>query len=158
MENSKEVRLLLEKSGVRFPSHLPYPAFYNHGSVGIINGFYMYHKNYYFVLNGKFPFTDAMKIYDTVNKDWEIRATGNGNNISPAGYETCDEWEIRAKAFMDSTSVILGAGIEKQLTELKEEIFSKNPETYIETYHIDTIDGLLYMVDYIRNNNLVTVW
>ena len=92
---------------------------------------------YYWVVDCKVPLSLAREIY-TEAKDLQIRVAGHCENPHP------DEWALHKIEelefhFRENSSL------------LSEVIRANGCFRYIETYHIDTIEGLKFFVDKIKS-------
>jgi len=157
-----ELKLLLSRVGVNFDD-IPYPPSSDTKEVGFINGFAIYFYNYYFVLRGKFPALDAIKVYEEASKSLKIRAHGHGGGVDPRPWLTSDEWKLAMKPMFDElvrrkkteTQEAIDADFE---VRRKAAVDEKLEKAYLEIYHIDNSEGMLYMIDYIKNHNIHTIW
>lgn len=155
---TKEEIKILELLGVNFPTHLPMPS--QGRNYGILNGFFISKYNYYWIVNGKFPIEHAKRIYKDY-KSLKIRVEGGCEDWKPEAYKTSDRYKKWSKIYFSKARKK-----EKDFDKIEtimnlklEEMYLNHPEEfYIETYHIDTFEGLEIMIKYIKDNNLITMW
>jgi hypothetical protein len=155
-------KLMYMKSlGINFNRHKPYGEDSCNKNIGILNGFFIYCRSYYYVVSGKIPFEMADYIFNNYNNDkFKIRVQGNAESYTPEKAKTCDEFEDYINNYTDTHDIMKDVeGFGKVIENKKKELFNTIPEKfYIEFYHIDTEEGLKIVVDYIKNNNIKTEW
>lgn len=125
--------------------------------VGIINGFIIYPYSYYWIVQGKMPLKYADELYESRNL--EIRVAGGHKDNKPIEYCTSDELEDYIE---EQIKLIELTGFNEYLNniKLKQEQLMKDKldNFYVETYHIDKLEGLKKVVDIIRKYNIKTEW
>ena len=99
---------------------------------------------YYTMVSGKVPLEVAQRIYDKYpNNPFEIRVAGGHLDNKPLDYCSSDEYEnfIKTAEASNIDSYI------NNLREVKKAIVEKKPESlYIESYHIDSKEGVLILL------------
>lgn len=119
---------------------------------GVLGKFTFRRAWYYWVVNGPTPLAVAQEIFP-VQKEygWAVRAGGDCGNIEPKGYVVGPineegETDIVMKMFEDGKS-------NKEINTYLEEKYKDHPQ-YVDTYHIDTQDGLMFFVRTLRKHRL----
>ena len=155
--NKLEKLQLLKTLGVKFNHNCNMVA----GDVGLLNGFFIAPSDsYYFIINGKMPLKDAEYIFNTYdNNKYKVRVDGG-----------CEDWKPIDKCENDKFNDFLQKELEtltskeyfnncEKYCKMKKELKKKHPEDfYVNTYHIDTIEGLKIIIDYIKEHNIKTIW
>ena len=96
--------------------------------------------SYYAVINGKIPLEVASIIYEKYpNNPYEIRVNGGCSDWNPEKYAVDDKYEN----VMDEI-VKLNLPTNEYLTKFKNA--RKSEDKYIQTYHIDTKEGLVILL------------
>lgn len=135
---------------------LPYPT---KRDIRFVNGFSVYHsETYYWIICGIFPVHIAKEIQVKAD-ELEIRLHGCNTN------EDIDRWLTHPKleAFQreyikGSTSLELNEFVES-CEEIRDDCLKNDYDNcYVEYYHIDTLEGLKYVLDIIRKNDIHTTW
>lgn len=117
------------------------------------NGFCLYFSGtYYFVISGRFP----AKIADEISKraiELNIRIDGG-----------CEDWTVESRITHDRLKCLKydWSNVEEctaNYKRIREDVIINDYENcYVETYHIDTVDGLKYVLDVIKENKIKTEW
>jgi hypothetical protein len=120
--------------------------------IGILNGFVFYRAWTYWVVSGYLPLKYAKEIY-LKYKILNIRCAGHCGNPPP------EEW-CKPKNIHEQCKPIIDKFFNKEISEdecnkLCKEIRTKGDQ-FIDTYHIDTQDGLNQIADIIKQNNITT--
>lgn len=161
-ENEK----LLSSIGVRILRKRP--IYSDLDVVGCINGFFVYKRNYYWVVKGKMPIKVANEIYKFSLK-YGIRAEGILPETDPKDVCTSDKYEdyiyeisqSNINSFEDkSNNIEMDFNeFDKKLKTKRNELFKENKDDfYISTYHIDDYFGLQKVVEIIKRFNIKTEW
>jgi hypothetical protein len=156
---------ILEGLGLSRPRVLPYaPA---DQDIMFLNGFAFHHRNYYYAMEGKFPLKHAQLLWDGGHSQLlAIREDGHGNGGEPLQFATSDAYEAQVwamgqewmskRGWADREAV---GSLDAKAIELKRLLLQDAPETFfLEQYHIDTSDGLIFMIKYIQSENIRTEW
>ena len=157
--NNNEKKEVLEMLGVKI---LEQPPIYKSDKidfVGCINGFFIFPCSYYWVVKGKMPFIQAEKLYK--HRDLEIRVAGGSKENKPEDWCTNEEFEKvgRDVSKRYSAKIIELNELMEESAIAKEKYIKSNLEnSYVEMYHIDTIQGLRKVVEIIKDNNIKTEW
>lgn len=124
---------------------------------GMVNGFFLYKYKSYWILHGEMPVEKAIKL-KTIGNPSDIRIFGGGGDSDPMSEATSSRVDIFVAKQLESLKLKgikeFGQVCNDFITEQKEE----NPqEFYVETYHIDSLEGLNTIVKFIRDENIITV-
>lgn len=99
--------------------------------------------SYYTVINGKIPLEVANIIYEKYpNNPYEIRVDGGASNYIPIEHAIDDQYKKEIQEHLDahlSTNEYLNRCKKSRRNMLRR----KNDNKYIETYHIDSKEGLI---------------
>jgi len=162
---SKEAKLLLEQFGVTFPNNLPYPSDTYYSSIGFYKGFCVYFKNYYYVITGAFQLSKIQPLYENREfiKHLEIRPAGLFWDTNPAAHAQHKTWDKLTEDFLGKWLTIEDAAdrkaLENKITKAHEDlIFNEPGNCFLHMYHIDTIEGVIYMLKHISSEQPPTVW
>ena len=117
-----------------------------------------FNGTYYAVVEGKIPLEVANIIYYKYpNNPYEIRICGGSSDSKPIDYATDDKFEIeRNRLLFENISY---SELEKRIKKASSNLKRRdNQNKYINTYHIDTKEGLLILLlelkdYYLRKNN-----
>lgn len=153
--NRQEADKIIELMGGK-KCELPY----NQGAVRIgipqiyfYNGFCIYFSGtYYFIIKGNFPAKIAEKISE---KAIELKIRIDGG---------CADWTVLSRLTHDRLKDIPFDinnvdDFKRKRNEIEEDVLNNDYDNcYVETYHIDTVDGLKYVLDIIKENNITTEW
>lgn len=148
-------KFVLETLGVKILKNLPIRE--DVKIIGTINGFFIYPYSYYWIVKGKMPLKYADELYKS--RDLEIRVAGGHKDNKPIECCTSDELEGYIEEQIGMVDLI---GIDEYLnnTKVKREQLMKDKLDgfYVETYHIDKLEGLKKVVDTIKKYNIITEW
>jgi len=154
---------VLESLGMKYPTFLPYGT--DIRGLSFLNGFSFYHRNYYYVMQGKFPYTDARKLFDSgISKRLAIREAGMGNGIDPEKWITSDAYQaIIEKEVLEwwqaDPKPKSHDEFEAEINDLKDKMMKEDISLwYLKEYHIDTDEGLMYMINYLKEKDIHSVW
>ena len=159
--NKQDQLMYMKSLGIKFDRHLPYEERDGVKNIGMCNGFFIYCKSYYYIVSGKIPFEMANYIFKNYdNKKFQIRVQGNSEKSKPDEWKTSDEYKEYVQNYLDSHDIMDDfEGYAKIMKDKKAELLENNSEEfYIEYYHIDTNEGLKVVIDYIKENNIRTIW
>ena len=105
--------------------------------------------SYYTVVEGKVPFSVAERIFDNYdNFKYRIRVGGGAEDWTPSAYVVDDKYleDIRKGSF---------TGNMEEYHELRRELRKRDDAgKYIDTYHVDTLEGLIILIIEVMNLNL----
>lgn len=155
--NKQEKLQLLKTLGVKFNHNCNMVA----GDVGLLNGFFISPSDsYYFIINGKMPLKDAEYIFNTYdNKIYKIRVGGGREDDKPIDCCESDKFTEFLKNQIEKLPFEEYVKNCNKYGEMKNNLKKENPDKfYINTYHIDTIEGLKIIVDYIKEHDIKTIW
>lgn len=154
--------LLMKSHGWKKLSDLNIPRSLSSNNTYFLNGFTAYFRNYYIVVEGRMPLSDAQYIYNNNDKSLEIRVNGHGNHVAPtfknSENDIVNDFGSRYIEEVGLTQAIKG-GFDKKCLELSDKLIKENPESfYIDCYHVDTWKGFEVLSKYIKHNNIKTKW
>lgn len=126
--------------------------------IRFINGFCVYQGGKsYWVIKGKFPIKIA-EIIDEKADLYGIRINGNYKD-SFKRHISHKRLEDEIENYRKHSSSISIEDFTSKCTEIEKDVLNNDYENcYTEFYHIDTLEGLKYVVDLIKSNNLITHW
>lgn len=135
---------------------LPYPT---KKDIRFANGFCVYHSGRdYWVITGKFP----LNIADEISKkaiDLSIRVNGGRCDDAITDFINHKKLDDYVSNYIQSKDKMGLSDFVCKCESIKEEVLKNDYENcYISYYHIDTLDGLKYVLDIIRSNNIYTKW
>lgn len=157
--NRETVENNLKLNGWKKIKDYPYPKAQHIGEIYILNGFIAYHYNYYLVVNGKMPLTQAELMFDKYDNDKVlIRVDGGCEDCTPESWATHD----KIKDFSGNIDFSLYMAVEGGLASIDEEfkqlkrdlLKSDRKNFYVETYHIDTEVGIKIISNVIKGENV----
>ena len=119
--------------------------------IGHLNGFTFQRAWYYWIIKGYMPLQYANELYEKYN-DLNIRVAGNSKDTLP------EEWS-ESKDYKNKTKAIVNKLFAKEITydeaEQKCEEIRKQGNQFVESYHIDTQEGLLRFAEIIKQYNII---
>lgn len=118
--------------------------------IGILNGFVFTRAWYYWVVRGWMPLEQAQNLYKHY-KDLNIRVDGDAGNPAPEDYSHCKDSDKIAQDLFNQYK-----NGEKTMDDINAEYLklSKQGDQFIDTYHIDTQEGLNKFAEAIRSYNI----
>lgn len=157
MRDSRGIRMVDVAGLLKLEKYeLPYPTKMD---VRFANGFSVCHSDtYYWIIKGVFPLHIAREIQKKAEElsirihgghwDWEIDKFLTHKNIESFQREYLQrEVSLNLNEFT------------KECERIREDCIKNDYENcYIKYYHIDTLEGLRYVLDIIRQNNIYTNW
>ncbi|SRR5579872_1194569 len=153
---------VLESLGMKYSTFLPYGT--DIRGLSFLNGFSFYHRNYYYIMQGKFPYMDAKKLWDSgITKQLSIREDGIGpldptSRITSDAYQTIVEREALAWWKADPKPKT-SSELNSELNAIKDKMMEEDISLwYLKEYHIDTDEGLMYMINYLKEKDIHSVW
>lgn len=129
-------------------------------NVGILNGFFIYPQSYYFVVNGKIPLSMAEHIFNSYdNKKYSIRVGGRNEYTKPIDTSTSDNYQNYLDEIFECHTMEYILSKNEEMKEKRMTLLETERDSfYIDQYHIDTLEGLKIVTDYIKENNIKTEW
>lgn len=119
--------------------------------IGILHGFVFKRAWSYWMVSGPMPIKTANYIYEKY-RDLSIRAGGDCGNVEPIRYAEPKDF----RKYVDNLAEQLLSNyklvdeIEKLLQEKKQ----STKELYVNSYHIDTLEGLKVFADILVKRNI----
>lgn len=123
--------------------------------IGELNGFVFERAWKYWVVKGYMPLEYAEKLYEK-HKDALIRVCGHAGNLHPKewAYDPIYAADCR-KNMLKFTPEEIFKDKPRVFPDKNDEKYRGNP-LYIDTYHIDTEEGLKIFSDFVWENNIHT--
>lgn len=152
MDNS----LVLKTLGVKILKNLPISQ--DVKIIGTINGFFIYPYSYYWIIKGKMPLVYADELYE-FRDSLDIRVSGGANSNKPIEHCTSDKYEDYKDEQSKQFELIGITEFCNRIENKHKELLNDNIDSfYVETYHIDKLEGLKKVVDIIKKYNIQTEW
>lgn len=148
-------KTVLKTLGVKILKNLPISR--DVKIIGTINGFFIYPYSYYWIVKGKMPLKYADELYKS--RALEIRVAGGHRDNKPIEHCTSDKLEEYIEEQIELIDLI---GFDAYLNNIRvkeqELMKDKLDSFYVETYHIDKLEGLKKVVDIIKEYDIQTEW
>lgn len=126
--------------------------------IGCFNGFFIYPKSNYWVVIGKMPLKYANELYK-FRSILSIRVAGGHNDNKPIDFCTSDEYEEFKQEQTGLLPLISFEDFSNRIKNKKEQLMNENIDKfYINKYHIDELQGLVKIIEVIKEYNIITNW